>query len=511
MKRKEVKGEVDILRTPLDLYREYRGLSITELAMEAGISRQAVNMACLGMKVGMERLSRLAKVLHVDVEDLDQNVMPEGMKRHMVYIPGIMDAIRETIKRCPPCKLRGKADVIAAYLAAEDQDTEDVVGYLVNRCGTFGYQYLNFYLSKKHKKTESRNEKITEERKMDKCSLALYREYRDMNVNELADASGISRQSISAACSGREQLSDKSMGYLAQALCVEVEDIRWEADPRKMVHIPEETKKIERAVRQCRPRVLEKKLNNILSFLENWSENQENYGRLTEILWYLLQEDETERRAVAKELKEFTDMSLFQVDFSRFHLPRIEIGYEETDRKKGEYSAFVMFEDWVYELFGVERHMNTVEILSMWQKNMEGTYHIQDFPIGYHAGTYRPEENPDEFQGGLLDQIMEYMWQCDVYPEMEELYRQFCEEFLDMALNDSQITKIWQYREEGEHPELLLYIKRKAVYERILDRALEGISNPEIFKNVVADIFSSMMTGKNAENRILHTLGLEEI
>lgn len=202
MKRKEVKGEVDILRTPLDLYREYRGLSITELAMEAGISRQAVNMACLGMKVGMERLSRLAKVLHVDVEDLDQNVMPEGMKRHMVYIPGIMDAIRETIKRCPPCKLRGKADVIAAYLAAEDQDTEDVVGYLVNRCGTFGYQYLNFYLSKKHKKTESRNEKITEERKMDKCSLALYREYRDMNVNELADASGISRQSISAACSG---------------------------------------------------------------------------------------------------------------------------------------------------------------------------------------------------------------------------------------------------------------------------------------------------------------------
>ena len=201
MKRKEVKGEVDILRTPLDLYREYRGLSITELAMEAGISRQAVNMACLGMKVGMERLSRLAKVLHVDVEDLDQNVMPEGMKRHMVYIPGILDTIRETIKRCPPCRLRGKAAVIAAYLAMEDEKLKDenqrevnlerVVEYLLTRCGTVGYMYLNFYLSQQHKEPDPWPQENPGDTGKDKCSLTLYREYRGMNVNQLADRKSV--------------------------------------------------------------------------------------------------------------------------------------------------------------------------------------------------------------------------------------------------------------------------------------------------------------------------------
>ena len=58
-------------------------------------------------------------------------------------------------------------------------------------------------------------------------------------------------------------------------------------------------------------------------------------------------------------------MELFQVNFSRFHLPRIEIGYEESDREKGEYNAFVLFEDWVYDLFGLERPVSIVQVPSV--------------------------------------------------------------------------------------------------------------------------------------------------
>lgn len=519
MKREKVK-EVDILRTPLDLYREYRGLSVTELAMMAHISRQTVNEACLGMKVGPDRLSRLAGALYVDVEDLDQDVMPEGMKKHMVYIPGILDTIRETIKRCPPCRLRGKAAVIAAYLAMEDEKLKDenqrevnlerVVEYLLTRCGTVGYMYLNFYLSQQHKEPEPWPQENPGDTGKDKCSLTLYREYRGMNVNQLADASGISRQTISGACSGREQLSDKSLRSLAKALCVDVEDIRWGADPRKMVHIPEEIQKIEEAVGRCRPRILEKRLGNILSFLEGWSDRDADFGRLMEIFRYLFQEDKAERQAVLRKLGEFTAMELFQVNFSRFHLPRIEIGYEESDREKGEYNAFVLFEDWVYDLFGLERPVSIVQVPSVNGTGGKEACRILDFPISYYGGTWGPEENPDEFEGGLLDQVMEYMRQCDVYPQMEELYVQFCEEFLDMAFNDSQITRIWRYDEKEGQPEFLLFIKRKADYEKVLDRAMRNVNSPEILRSVIADIFSRIVTNPETEDRILGMIGLEE-
>ena len=66
-------------RTALDLYREYRGMNITELANASGVSRQTVGSACKGeLKLGEKRLRMLANALCVDPDDLDQDLDPGG-------------------------------------------------------------------------------------------------------------------------------------------------------------------------------------------------------------------------------------------------------------------------------------------------------------------------------------------------------------------------------------------------------------------------------------------------
>ena len=68
-------------RTALDLYREYRGMNITELAEASGVSRQTVGSACKGdLKLGEKRLRMLANALCVDPDDLDQDLDPLEQK-----------------------------------------------------------------------------------------------------------------------------------------------------------------------------------------------------------------------------------------------------------------------------------------------------------------------------------------------------------------------------------------------------------------------------------------------
>lgn len=126
-------------RTALDLYREYRGMNITELADASGVSRQTVGSACKGdLKLGEKRLRMLANALCVDPDDLDQDLDPLEVQDKVVNIPAELKRFSDKIARCKPKDIRRKMDNVIAYLDDNDEDVHNVMTYLLTAANSLG-------------------------------------------------------------------------------------------------------------------------------------------------------------------------------------------------------------------------------------------------------------------------------------------------------------------------------------------------------------------------------------
>ena len=112
--------------------------------------------------------------------------------------------------------------------------------------------------------------------------------------------------------------------------------------------------------------------------------------------------------------------------------PKIDVGIYAVDESPGEYQAFVLFEDWVYDIFGLENPLQEFEVPSF---DGSGTVKQKslDFaiPIEYH------EDGDMDFESELLNQIVDYMWEyeaCDIRnPKLVFLFEDLLDDMFSYA------------------------------------------------------------------------------
>lgn len=63
----------------------------------------------------------------------------------------------------------------------------------------------------------------------------------------------------------------------------------------------------------------------------------------------------------------------------------MEAGYQAVEGSEGEYEVFVLFDPWVYAVFGVDRHVDKPHIeeqaMKFWKGEKKGNYMSIDMPI----------------------------------------------------------------------------------------------------------------------------------
>lgn len=525
------RGEmVEDCKSILDYYRKCRGITITELASRAGLKRQMVSEMCDGEKIKPKYIGCLAKALYVEEGDLNQSWYPEEMVENQVPIGKLTEDIDKVIEGLKPCQIKGKARWLAAYLTTEDKKIQEIVDYVVCQADTMGLITLHEYLLENFEKPGGavpeipepygkKNQKIYqavvagEEKAMTK--LARYMRYRDKRVDDVADETGLTRQTVGAARNGRKVLSRKNQEKVAKFLNVELQDLA--EDGRGWISIPLEKENIHAAINVCHPHNFERKAAHLCRWLEDWAEDRDpDYRILTGILEFLLTETDQERlKSMVEGLLDIRNKPAVRRYLRKDHESIVEVGYQAVEDSEGEYEAFVVFDPWFYDFFGVDRHVSEVTIkelaLNVGRGEVQGdkTYTTVDMPISCSARG-RKDYTRGELEGAILDGVKEYMEGLEVSPESEMLYRRYLEECLDMELNccrineftgNDSLRKICEGRIRNiRYEHVLRELYRSIVGDNEKDEWGDGL---EQFLFTAAELFAGIVTRPEEEEERL--------
>lgn len=332
-----------------------------------------------------------------------------------------------------------------------------------------------------------------------RTALDFYREYRGMNISELANASGVSRQTVGMACRGELKLGEKRLRKLAAALNVDLKDIDQDLDllevPKKVVDIPAQLKRFEDQIAVCKPDDIRRKMDNVIAYLS------ENSGDVHNVLTYLLTAANGRGKFLAGRL---VDNLCSRAYCYEGYKPKVQVGYYAVDEEAGEYQAFVLFEDWVYDVLGMDSPLQQMEI-----PRMDGTgtdvQNSLDFAIPIQ---YDSEDETMNFESQLLDQIQEYLWDVEAAdipnPKLAELFDDLIDDMYTYG-------EICEYTCEDYDPMLPYKMKkREEKYTQLLYKVLQQEGNMEDAVRKAAQLFCQMHSEEDGEEKVFESYGLND-
>ncbi len=521
------KEEKKDYRSILDYYRICRGLTITELADMSGLKRQMVSELCDGEIIKPKYIHRLAETLHVKTGDLNQKHNQDEVLNNRVPIADLTAQLDEIVDHLKPCQLKGKSRWIAAYLATEDENLQEIVDYLLRDANDTGLLILHQYLLERFKepggeipdipkpygKKNERNYYLAAaDEREPMTNLARYMKYRGKNIDQVASGTGLTRQTVGAARNGKKILSKKNLAKVAEYLGVDCSDLT--EDGRGWVPVSLEKENLHRAVNMCFPRNLERKFDHVRRWLEDWREDIDpDYELLIGILEFILGEtDEERQREIVKSLLNIRNQSMFKKYMRKNRSPLMEAGYQAVEGSEGEYEVFVLFDPWVYAVFGVDRHVDKLHIeeqaMKFWKGEKKGNYMSIDMPIS--CCMKGKDYTKKDLEGAVLDAIYNYLYELEVNPERQGLYQRWLEEILELKLNDCEVN---EFIDEDS----LQKICRKRIcnirYEHVLRKLYqetvgrsktgEKEEDMDLFISMAADLFSDIVTKPNEEEERL--------
>ncbi|MCI8661044.1 MAG: hypothetical protein HFG54_12515 [Lachnospiraceae bacterium] len=379
--------------------------------------RNTLTLACDGDQKTMsyKKIKKVAEALHVDIEDLGTPEEELVYIKHLasdilnaiepVDIPGFPAANSNSL----PVRYRQlKAERIAAYLKMDKQDAilANTIIYLLKESNWIERAYACYYVTLvdpnlldhwehpvftnafqrvKYYLTQPKYKKLYP-------SLDLFLKKHDI---------GITRQTFYHACNGQIiKNSDQLLMKMASALKIEHTELFSPLQPAVHVFGQDIKNKIQDAIDQCRPKILEMKYHVLTEsgYLKNWD-------IYTEYLlgWLLLPSPKKKESSVPNPhaVEALDAMKQFH-NIYKDRLPSgIKICYiQEED---GFYNAAVLFEDWVYKLFPLDVPFTSPALI--------------DFPISIETDLL-PED--DDFESELKEQVLQSLMENEIMSISED-------------------------------------------------------------------------------------------
>ncbi|MBS6953697.1 MAG: helix-turn-helix transcriptional regulator [Enterocloster asparagiformis] len=331
----------------------------------------------------------------------------------------------------------------------------------------------------------------------DRTALDFYREFRGMNISELANESGVSRQTVGMACHGDLKLGEKRLRMLAEALHVDPEDLDQDMDlsevPEKIVNISAELRRFEDKIAVCKPRHIKAKMDNIIAYLDDHDEDVQN------IMTYLLTAASPLGKIMAGHLVKKLHPYAY---YYKGYKPEILVGYYAEDEEAGEYQAFVLFEDWVYDAFGMENPLLELEL-----PKPDGTgteiHKSLDFAIPFR---YDRDDEEMDFDSQLLGQITDYLWEVEASEFSNTKLTDLFEELIDDMYS---YARILEYTCKDYDPCLPYRMKtREGQYTQLLYKILQEEGNTDAAIRKAAQLFSEIRTLEDGEKMVFERYGL---
>lgn len=310
-----------------------------------------------------------------------------------------------------------------------------------------------------------------------------YREKRDYTILQLADETGISRQTIGKACSGEILLKRDNLQRVADALDVDLEDLVQEGQGKyipktKMLNVEWYQDLVMKAFSQCKPQLVPTKVKNAVNYF--CKEDAE----VDSIVSYLTQ---TANDLAKCELGRIVNHYYKRnPQYSPNYNARIWIAYAPIEEEEGEYQACILFEDWVYETFGLECPVGKVSM-----SKEDGTQcEMENLDFDMEVTIYE-EPGTAEFEAELEDQVLnavlyEVSNAGDV--RLAEIFDQFLEDnrdnikFQEYMFEDSdrakQATAEKIQRRTEEYKKLIVKVRQDC------DAECENIKLAEIFERI---------------------------
>ncbi|MDO4325442.1 MAG: helix-turn-helix transcriptional regulator [bacterium] len=269
-----------------------------------------------------------------------------------------------------------------------------------------------------------------------------YRERRGYTISQLADETDISRQTIGKACSGEIWLKRDNLQRVADALDVDLEDLVQEEQGKyvpktKMLNVEWYQDLIMKAFSQCKPQLLPTKVKNAVNYFCKEDADVDS------IVSYLTQTaNDLAKCELARIVKNYYRRN---PQYFQNYNARIWIGYAPIEEEEGEYQVFILFEDWVYETFGLKCPVSKVSI----SKEDGSQCEMENLDFDMEVTIYE-EPGTMEFEMELEDQVLNailYEVSNAEDARLAQVFDQFLEDnrdnikFQEYVLDDSDEVK----------------------------------------------------------------------
>lgn len=475
--------------TALECWRLQRNITQEDLAQKAGLTRQIVCDACNYGPLE-SHLPALASALHVGTADIGPDREPSEAARQCGAFSKTVGIIMDQLNTLPPQPLAKKADAVISLLAMEDFTPayQTALRCILATCNGVALSYAAHHISSAFPAPHSAGPLPSPA----PCScnrLDQYMKLRDINVNELADRTGLSRQTISLAKKDPAKLrgmKKENIEKIAAKLTVQVADLIPDGENFPVIDVRKILKAIREAADRCLPGQLEEKA----AFISLCIEAASPYKDL--LVNDLLQtSDAPKAESLLRFLPSVAEFSFFQKD----HEQEIQIGYYLTEDKSA-YMAFVLFEPWVYKMFGLTAPFSdSQELLS----------YLPDFPLAIPAGGQDPDYDPEP---DIFDQVDDYLWtdELNSIPDFDLCLKNVFADFLEENLPRASMCR-YEFEDIEQELPARLYM-REQQYRELASKVMAPASLTQRQLTALAKVFSRLREDPASENRILSMYGV---
>lgn len=182
------------------------------------------------------------------------------------------------------------------------------------------------------------------------------------------------------------------------------------------------------------------------------------------------------------------------------YMPSIEIGYCQTENQNNEYEAYVLFEDWFYQIFQIESPLYKLPVPDSIDRTGLPEYGI-NFPICFFTDL-SPRDNPEDFQSELVGQVMEYLLNYEtafMYPRLAAIF----EDYLDTYLYDAEIQ---EFATDLELTRSLSIRHKESLYRQFLSKKWEESMDSSEFIDKLAKDLGRMDADPEYKQKIFRLL-----
>ncbi len=281
-------------------------------------------------------------------------------------------------------------------------------------------------------------------------------------------------------------MKKENIEKIAAKLTVQVADLIPDGENFPVIDVRKILKAIREAADRCLPGQLEEKA----AFISLCIEAASPYKDL--LVNDLLQtSDAPKAESLLRFLPSVAEFSFFQKD----HEQEIQIGYYLTEDKSA-YMAFVLFEPWVYKMFGLTAPFSdSQELLS----------YLPDFPLAIPAGGQDPDYDPEP---DIFDQVDDYLWtdELNSIPDFDLCLKNVFADFLEENLPRASMCR-YEFEDIEQELPARLYM-REQQYRELASKVMAPASLTQRQLTALAKVFSRLREDPASENRILSMYGV---